>query len=72
MFAFFDGLVEFISTVINFVINFFSGLVHFFLMVGQSMAYLVACIGYMPAFLTAFVLCIVGLSIILQIVNHGG
>lgn len=72
MFAFFDGLVNFISTVINFVINFFSGLVHFFLMVGASMGYLVILIAHLPPFLHVAVFAVVGLSIVFQIINHGG
>lgn len=72
MFAFFDGLVSFLSTVINFVINFFSSLVHFFIMVAQSMAFIVDCINYLPVFIKIFILALVGLSIMFQVINHGG
>lgn len=72
MFAFFDGIVEFISTVINFVVNFFSSLVHLFIMITQSMAYIVDCIAYLPVFLKIFIGALVGLAIIFQVINHGG
>lgn len=72
MFEFFDGLVSLISTVINFVVNFFTGLVNFFLMVGRSLVFITECIGYLPPFLVVFATAIIGLSIVLQIVNHGG
>ncbi|MCI9438644.1 MAG: hypothetical protein HFH85_16080 [Lachnospiraceae bacterium] len=72
MFAFFDGLVSFLSSVINFIVNFFTGLVNFFVMVGESLVFITECIGYMPPFLIVFITAIVALSIILQIVNHGG
>ncbi|AXH73579.1 MAG: hypothetical protein [Inoviridae sp.] len=72
MFAFFDGLVNFISTVINFVINFFTSLVHLFIMVGQSMVYIIDCVNYLPVFLKVFILALVGLAVIFQVINHGG
>lgn len=72
MFEFFDGLVSLISTLISFVVNFFSGLVSLFLMIAQSLVFITECIGHLPPFLVVFVTAIVGLAIILQIVNHGG
>lgn len=72
MFQFFDGIVNLISTIINFIVNFFSGLVSFLVMVGKSLVFITECIGYMPSFLIVFLTAIVGLSIVLQIINHGG
>lgn len=72
MFQFFDGLVNFISSIIMFLVNFFTGLVQFFGMVASSLVFLTEAIGYVPPFLIVFVTAIVALSIIMQIINHGG
>ncbi|MCI9188608.1 MAG: hypothetical protein HFH84_03090 [Lachnospiraceae bacterium] len=72
MFAFFDGVVQFLSTVIDFIINFFSGLLHFFVMLTSSLTFLAAVVAYLPVFLQVFVLAVIGMSIVYQIINHGG
>lgn len=72
MFEFFDGIVSFLGSLILFIVNFFSGLITFFKMVAQSLVFITECIGHMPAFLIVFLTCIVSLSIIMQIINHGG
>lgn len=72
MFAFFDGVVQFLSTVIDFIINFFSGLLHFFVMLTSSLTFLSAVVAYLPVFLQVFVLAVIGMSIVYQIINHGG
>lgn len=71
MFAFFDGLVNFISTIISFIINFIAGLAQFLLMLEQSMAYIFICVGFMPPFVLVFINAIIALAIIMQIINHG-
>lgn len=72
MFEFFHSLIHSIDIFVGFFINFFSGIVHFFLMLGRSMVYLFSCIAYMPPFIVVFLYAIIGLAIILQIINHGG
>lgn len=72
MFQFFDGLVSLISSIISFVINFFAGLLNLFKMMAESLVFITECIGYLPPFLIVFVTAIIGFSIILMIINHGG
>lgn len=72
MFSFFDSFVDTISTIINFIINFFTGMVHFIAMMAQSLGYLGEVILYLPPFILVFVTAIISLSIIMMIINHGG
>lgn len=72
MFAFFDGIVQFLSTAIDFIINFFSGLLHFLLMLAASLSFLVTVVVYLPAFLQIFILAVIGTAVVYQIINHGG
>lgn len=72
MFEFFDAIGSFLASLVSFIVNFFSGLVTFFLMVGRSLVFLTECIGHLPPFLTVFLAAIIALSVILHTVNHGG
>lgn len=72
MFEFFDAIASLLATMISFIVNFFSGLVTFFLMIGQSLVFLTECVGHLPPFLTVFVVAIIAMSIITHTINHGG
>lgn len=72
MFEFFDSIASFLASVISFIVNFFTGLITFFTMIGQSLLFLTDCIGHLPSFLIVFIVAIVGISIIVHTVNHGG
>lgn len=72
MFEFFDGLVSLLSSIISFIVNFFTGLLSLFKMIGTSLVFITECIGYLPPFLIVFVTAIVAYSVIMMIINHGG
>lgn len=72
MFEFFDGLVSLLSSIISFIVNFFTGLLSLFKMIGTSLVFITECIGYLPPFLIVFVTAIIAYSVIMMIINHGG
>ena len=72
MFEFFDGIASFLSSIISFIVNFFTGLLSMFRMIASSVVYITECIGYLPPFLIVFVTALVAYSFILMIINHGG
>lgn len=72
MFEFFDTFLEVVSIIIDFIVNFFSGLIYFIKMLVESSVYLTMCLGYLPTFLSVFASAIIAMSIIMMILNHGG
>lgn len=71
MFAFFDSIAAFIETVVNFVINMFQLLVTTVQSVIRAVSWLFICVGYLPGWLTAFILVPISLAVIFQILNKG-
>lgn len=48
MFKFFEAIAGFISTIVNFVVNLFEMLVLVVTNIARSIAWLIACISYLP------------------------
>ena len=71
MFAFFEGIVSFVTTVVNFVVNLVEIVVFILLAIVRSVTWLFACISYLPPFLVAFVVVPVAIAIIFQVLNKG-
>ncbi|OUQ21791.1 hypothetical protein B5E84_00570 [Lachnoclostridium sp. An14] len=71
MFSFFEGIVAFITTLVNFVINLVEILVFILLAIFRSVTWLFGCISYLPPFLVAFVVVPVAIAIIFQVINKG-
>ena len=71
MFAFFNGIVAFIETVVNFIISLFELLVFVVVSIFRAVTWLFACVAYLPPFLTGFLLVPISLAIVFQILNKG-
>lgn len=72
MFAFFDAVAAFAETIVNFVVNMFQLLITTFTNIIRAVAWLFVCIGYLPGWLTAFIIVPVSLAVIFQVLNKGG
>ncbi len=71
MFKFFEAIAGFISTIVNFVVNLFEMLVLIITNIARSIAWLIACISYLPPWLVAFVIVPISLAVVFQIINKG-
>ena len=71
MFNFFSSIADIIGTVVDFVVSFFSNLAIVLVRSGQALAYVIAVIGYLPAYVKVFVLAMIGVSAILFVLNKG-
>lgn len=71
MFTFFNLIISFVITIVNFVVNFFGMLVSVVTNIARAVAWLFICIGYLPPWLIAFVTVPISLAIIFQILNKG-
>lgn len=71
MFGFFDGILSFITTVVNFIVNLVEIIVFILLAIVRSVTWLFGCIAYLPPFLVAFVVVPVAIAIIFQVLNKG-
>ena len=71
MFKFFEAIAGFISTIVNFVVNLFGMLVLVITNIARSIAWLIACISYLPPWLVAFVVVPISLAVVFQIINKG-
>lgn len=71
MFNFFASIANFIATVVNYVISFFTSLIIVIVRAVQALAYLVMVIGLLPSYLKVFVLAMIGVSAILFVINKG-
>lgn len=71
MFQFFSAISGFVTTIVNYVINFFTMLLVLLRSMVQAVAWLFAMIALLPPFITAFVLVPVSLAIFFQIINKG-
>ena len=71
MFKFFEAIAGFISTIVNFEVNLFEMLVLVITNIARSIAWLIACISYLPPWLVAFVIVPISLAVVFQIINKG-
>ncbi len=71
MFKFFDSIVEVIALVINFVINAFKMLILLITQIPKALAYLTAVFGYLPAFLSTFIVIFIAIAVIVTLINKG-
>lgn len=69
MFAFFDFVIELITTVVNFVINLFEMIVYFITFVVQGVAYVGTCIVYLPSWVLPFITAVIAFSVITFLIN---
>lgn len=70
MFAFFDTIINILSTAINFVINLVKMIGYLLGYIVQGVAWVTAALAYMPAWVLPFVTAMVAFSVILFLVNR--
>lgn len=71
MFEFFNAIGGFVTTIVNFIVNAFEVLA---LVIGsmiRAVAWLFACLAYLPPFLVGFVVVPISIAIIFQVINKG-
>lgn len=71
MFKFFDGIAAFLSTIVAFIYNSFQLLISVLTNIARAVSWLFICIGYLPGWLTAFIIVPVSLAVIFQVINKG-
>lgn len=70
MIEFFTTVVNAIGSIFSFIGMFVSSIMQVFVLVGKGLAYIVACIAFMPPILSAFLMAFIGLSVIYLIVGR--
>ena len=71
MFNFFASIANLVSTVVNYVISFFTSLIVVLVRVAQAMVYVVQVIAFLPSYVKVYILAMVGVSAILFVINKG-
>lgn len=71
MFKFFEGIADLITTIVGYVVDFFTSLIVVVVRSVQAMAYVITVIGFLPAYVKVFVLAMIGVSLILFFINKG-
>ena len=71
MFKFFDAILSFVETIVSFIWDMVQLLITVVVNITRAVAWLFLCIGYLPPWLTAFIIVPVSLAVIFQIINKG-
>lgn len=71
MFKFFAGIAQFITTAVNFIIDFFISLITIITRTVQAIAYLFVVVGELPLYLKTYLLAMLGVSVLLFFLNKG-
>ena len=71
MFNFFTSIAHFITTIVNYVVSFFTSLIVVILCAIQALGYLVLVVSLLPSYLKVFDLAMIGVSVILFVLNKG-
>jgi len=71
MFEFFNAIGGFITTIVNFIVNIFEVLSMVVGSMIRAVAWLFACLAYLPPFLVGFVVVPISIAIIFQLINKG-
>lgn len=71
MFEFFNAIGGFITTIVNFIVNIFEVLLMVVGSMIRAVAWLFACLAYLPPFLVGFVVVPISIAIIFQLINKG-
>lgn len=70
MFQFFDQIGNFLNSIVDFCVNFFTNLVNFFRMIYTALSFLVNVCSSLPLPVQAACLCIISMSVIFLIVGR--
>lgn len=71
MFKFFEGIADLITTIVGYVVDFFTSLIAVVVRAVQAMVYVVTVVGFLPIYVKVFVLAMIGVSLILFFINKG-
>lgn len=71
MFKFFEGIADLITTIVGYVVDFFTSLIAVVVRAVQAMVYVVTVVGFLPTYVKVFVLAMIGVSLILFFINKG-
>ncbi len=71
MFEFFNAVGGFVTTIVNFIVNVFEILSMVLGSMIRAVAWLFACLAYLPPFLVGFVVVPISIAIIFQVINKG-
>lgn len=71
MFKFFEGIADLITTIVGYVVDFFTSLIVVVIRSVQAMAYVITVVGFLPTYVKVFVLAMIGVSLILFFINKG-
>lgn len=70
MFKFFDMIISFFGSIFEWVGMFIHSILQIFILIGKGLAYVSACIAFMPPFLQVFMLAFISISIVYLIVGR--
>lgn len=70
MFKFFDTLISFLQTIVTFVANFILTIIYVISFVLKGVVYVFTIIAYLPPWVMAFVVAVIGFSVVLFIINR--
>ena len=70
MFAFFDFIVDLITTAVDFVVNLFKMLLFMITFIVQGVVYVGTCLVYLPAWVLPFVTAVIAFSVIMFLINR--
>lgn len=70
MFQFFEQIGQFLGSIVDFVVNFFTNLVNFFKMIFSALSFLVEICAALPVPVQAACIAIISMSVIFLIVGR--
>lgn len=70
MFKFFDTLISFLQTIVTFVASFMLTIIYVISFVLKGVVYVFTIIAYLPPWVMAFVVAVIGFSVVLFIINR--
>lgn len=71
MFKFFDAIISFIGTVVDFVVGFFKSIILLFTTIGNAFVYVTVVIGSLPVYVLATATVIIAISVLYLLTNRG-
>ena len=70
MFNFFDTLISFLQTIVDFIGNFILTILYVIDFIFEGVIYVFTCIAYMPPWIMSFVVAVIGFSIVMFLINR--
>lgn len=70
MFNFFDTIIAFLQTIVNFIGNFILTIIYVIDFIFEGVFYVFTIIAYLPPWVMAFVMAVIGFSVIMFLINR--